>query len=68
MEFTLKINMDNDAFAEQPAREVASILNKVIGQLPVWAASFTRLNDVVPLYEGKIKDINGNTIGFWQID
>jgi hypothetical protein len=67
VEFTLKINMDNAAFEDRPAGELAKCLNKVVDQLPTWASGFTRMHGE-PFYEGKIKDSNGNTVGSWQID
>jgi hypothetical protein len=52
MKITIKINTDNDAFGDGP-RETARILRK--------------LADGCPLEPGKIRDINGNTVGSVEV-
>lgn len=58
MNFTLKINMDNDAFTEHPIHELRQCIQEVAESL-----SFS---DSTSQY-GSIKDINGNTVGQWEI-
>ncbi len=59
MEFALKINMDNAAFEDRPAGELAKCLNAVTERICLSGGDLT---------EGKIKDSNGNTVGSWQIN
>lgn len=56
MTFTLTINMDNDAFAEDAFAELYNILHLTAGRLHAyrWA-------------EGSVLDSNGNTVGGWEI-
>lgn len=56
--FTLQINMDNDAFAEYPITELVECVKEVAESI-----SFNNSLD----QHGSIKDINGNTIGKWEI-
>ena len=56
MDFTLNINMDNAAFDECPEIELARILQKITQEI------ITGLT-----YNNKIKDINGNTVGNFEI-
>lgn len=51
MEFTLTFDCDNDAFADDPSDEIARILDNVA----------RRVNDGAR--DGKIMDVNGNTVG-----
>ncbi len=51
MEFTLSINLENEAFSPDFSPEVARILRRVADQVE---AGIT---------EGKTRDINGNTVG-----
>jgi hypothetical protein len=53
MEFKLRISMDNDAFVECPEVELARILDQVAAQLYNGA--------------GKCRDLNGNTVGSWEV-
>lgn len=57
--FTLEIDMDNGAFDDRPAGELAECLNQVVERLC--------LSGGKPVTEGKIKDSNGNTVGSWSI-
>lgn len=56
MEFTMKINMDNAAFDRGDGRELARLLREAA----------TRLADVGES-DGTLRDINGNTVGSWEI-
>ena len=53
--FELKFSMDNEAFDDYPIMMIDRVLNEVRIEL-----SFDRL-------EGKIRDINGNTIGSYKV-
>ena len=61
MKFTLQMNLDNDAFKENSAYEVARILNRL----------GTRLIDHPDLTTqsspGSLHDKNGNRVGFWEV-
>ena len=52
--FTLKINTDNDAFADYPSVELADLLRKVAVRLEGAANS------------GTIRDVNGNNVGHFE--
>ena len=57
MEFKMSFNMDNAAFDSHLVEdETARILKKVSSRVEHGAC------------EGKITDINGNTIGNWEIE
>jgi hypothetical protein len=56
MTFTLTINMDNAAFDGAPRYEIARLLNTVQA-----AVSYPGRVD------GKVLDVNGNTVGRWEI-
>ena len=59
MELALKINIDNDAYNGSHAwkTEVIRNLKQVIDQIADEDRTW-----------GKIRDINGNTVGEWDID
>lgn len=62
MKFILEINCDNAAFegtyqGDGPSVELARILAGIAES----EGRAIRLND-----EGKLRDINGNTVGFWK--
>ena len=56
MTFTLKIECDNAAFADEPASEIAAILRKA-------AARVANGEDDFPLH-----DFNGNTVGRAKVE
>lgn len=56
MKFTLEINSDNAAFADDPAGEIARILRAV-------AQTVERGRE-----EGPAVDVNGNRVGVWRIE
>lgn len=62
MKFTLTINMDNAAFGDWPAPELRRILRNAADQVHVDPHD-TR----VGANEGSLRDINGNTVGRWEI-
>lgn len=53
--FTLKIRTTNDAFAEDPEREVAALLRKYADRVEAGQSS------------GTILDTNGATVGEWKL-
>ncbi len=59
MTFTLKITLGNDAM--QTTGQIAKALRTVADKIgPKWR--------VTPLpEEHKIMDLNGNTVGFWEV-
>lgn len=61
MELRLSLEMDNAAFASTMGRghEVARILRRLAGQVE---ADGLRHGD-----EGKLRDVNGNTVGRWEV-
>jgi hypothetical protein len=54
--FTLKIKTDNEAFSEDKARAVADILLDVSNAV---AEELRR--------EGRVRDVNGVTVGEWKL-
>lgn len=58
MKLVIEINMDNAAFERHPASEVIRILGYAVGRLAFGADA---PDDV------KLRDINGNTVGFAHI-
>jgi len=61
--FTLNIGTDNEAFAENPAAEVARILSDVAHYLTAGHGGEGIRSD-----DGGMRDINGNTVGKWSLD
>ncbi len=57
MELRITINLDNDSFAGTPGAEAKRIMLQVIRY---W-------DEGAGIQEGKIKDINGNTVGEVEI-
>lgn len=57
---TIKINMDNAAFEDDPQGEVIRILGQVIGKINHGLC--------VADAEGKLRDTNGNTCGSVEIE
>ena len=55
MEFKLNINMDNDSFQGEDYSQLISILHNVITKLKQFANT------------GYLQDINGNTVGSFEI-
>jgi hypothetical protein len=61
MEFKVTINLDNAAFEDDPLPEVRRILSDLEKKLDMaW--------DVVPGMSGKLKDMNGNTVGQYCVE
>jgi len=57
MKITININMDNAAFEDEG--EVKRILNTMVD----------RMDDIVrPGDGGKLRDVNGNTVGNWTVE
>lgn len=59
MKAVIEINMDNAAFEEVPGVELARILRELAGRLD-------ESGEVEPGYRN-LRDINGNGVGFCQI-
>ena len=57
MEFSLTLDMDNEAFSGAPGLELARILRKL-------AARVEELDHRVD--GGKVLDVNGNSVGKWE--
>lgn len=55
MQFTLTMNTDNDAFAADPTAEIARILRKTAQRI------------VNGTTEGRVLDVNGNTVGTFTL-
>ena len=56
MKLTLEISMENAAFDDSPLAEAARILREAAGMLDTGADN------------GKLRDVNGNTVGFFEVD
>jgi hypothetical protein len=59
MKFTLEINMSNNAF-EDPSELARIIKEQVIDRIDISNKSCGGI-------DGKVRDINGNTVGQWDI-
>jgi hypothetical protein len=60
MRFTLTIEMDNAAFDRSPGTELSRILRELNSKL-------YREHDIRPNESGKVRDVNGNTVGEWAV-
>lgn len=58
MTFKIIINMDNDAFWEEPMTEIARILRQAAD----------KAEDRGLVGSGLVRDVNGNTVGQWSIE
>jgi hypothetical protein len=56
MKFQIEINIDNAAF--QPSHEIE--LNRILMNLANTISLEQRM-------DGNLRDLNGNTVGFWEI-
>lgn len=63
MRFTLSIDLDNDAFAA-PADGTGE-LGRTLRQLGVMFDDSA--STLAALEGGKVRDVNGNTVGAWQV-
>jgi hypothetical protein len=54
--FTLTFCCDNAAFEEGFAEEIRAVLARTAEQVDDWTVF------------GRVRDTNGNRIGFWQVD
>ena len=54
--FTLHIDTDNDAFVDEPATEIARILESLAKRVRDGETG------------GRLRDINGNTVGVFRAD
>lgn len=57
MRYVIEVEMDNAAFAERPEYELGRIME-------AWAEKLT----VAGIPEGKLRDINGNTVGECRLE
>jgi len=61
MKFKLEIDMENAAFEDCNGDEVARILRNLAMFVACNVLDDRRANN------GKLKDSNGNTVGFWKV-
>ena len=54
MQIDIRVNLDNSAFEDNPGE-----LHDILKQVP---------HNPVPLTDGKLKDSNGNTVGFYEVN
>lgn len=59
MRYTFKVNLDNAAFGDDPAREVARLLREAADKVEDWRFK----NKGLGYYSTPLKDIFGNTCG-----
>ena len=64
MQFSLVIDLENDAFQEAPGFEIARIMNR-LGSRLVNHPDLTSTGDV---HHGTVHDKNGNRVGLWQVE
>ena len=63
MQFTLVIDLENDAFKEVPGFEIARIMNRLGSRL----VDHPDLMSTGATHQGSVHDKNGNRVGFWQV-
>lgn len=61
MKLLVEIDMDSDAFAHEPQRELACALLHITESLLVRPVTFPSPND------NAIRDTDGQYIGFWRV-
>lgn len=59
--FTISINTGNAAFKENLDEEIARILTEL-------AERSIRHGYMIPSDTGKLRDVNGNTVGSWTLE
>lgn len=59
MTITIKLETDNAAFEDGSGREVARILRKLAVKI--------QDDDLEALTGGKLMDVNGNSVGTWEV-
>ena len=64
MQFTLVMDLDNDAFQENPGYEIARIMNRLGSRL----VTHPDLISQETLSHGSVHDKNGNRVGIWKIE
>tara|TARA_R100000781_G_C4034500_1_gene111767 strand:- start:300 stop:536 length:237 start_codon:yes stop_codon:yes gene_type:complete len=64
MEFLLVIDLDNDAFQEDPGVEITRIMERLGSRL----ANNPDLTSKEAIHHGTVHDVNGNRVGLWQIE
>lgn len=57
MKFTVEIELGNDL--AQTGKDIAEMLLRVAGRI--------QYDDLAPKSFANIKDLNGNTVGLWQV-
>lgn len=55
MKLRIEINCDNAAFLSDPVSEVARIMGKIVEELDPDQGKV------------KVRDINGNVVGYWEL-
>jgi hypothetical protein len=63
LKFIVQLDLENEAMRD--ADEVARILGTVAQQVRAYAGD-TQLDALPTLHKG-VKDLNGNTVGYWDI-
>lgn len=58
MKATIRINMDNDAFAESWGYELSRILKQLADNV---------IEETNPDYESNLRDTNGNKVGIFTV-
>lgn len=62
--FTIKLNTNNDAFAENELEEISGCLIRVAAELQRTSLSVSSATNKM---SGSIRDTNGNTVGKWEL-
>jgi hypothetical protein len=61
MKFKLEIDIDNASFEDLgEGREISNVLNNIINKIE-------HINEFDPDDKGRSRDMNGNTVAFWEI-
>ncbi len=64
MQFTLSIDLENDAFQEAPGFEIARIMNRLGSRL----VDHPDLTSTGATHQGSVHDKNGNRVGLWSVE
>ena len=64
MQFSLVIDLENDAFREDPGSEIGRIMNRLGSRL----VDHPDLTSTESTHQGTVHDKNGNRVGVWKIE
>lgn len=66
--FKLEIETDNSSFDENATFEIARILKNISAYFYRHGNNGINLSSAPSYFDGPIKDVNGNSVGYWEYD